>query len=147
GGVGEAVDLGMPLFDTAEVYGTEGIVGKALAAVPRDRVVIATKKLPPSPDHPDPVAELKQGLEQSLRRLRTDYVDIYFLHGVRSEQYRFAYDVLAPALSRLREQGKIRAVGITEAFSVDPGHQMLSQALEADCWYAMMVGSSLLNHS
>jgi L-galactose dehydrogenase len=145
--VRQAVDLGITLFDTAEVYGTESIVGKALEAVPRDQVVIATKKLPPSPDHPDPVTELKQGLEQSLRRLRTDHVDIYFLHGVRSEQYRFAYDVLAPALSRLREQGKIRAVGITEAFSVDPGHQMLRQALEADCWDVMMVGFNLLNQS
>ena len=122
--VRQALDLGITLFDTAEVYGTEAIVGRALEVVPRDQVVIATKKLPPSSDHPDPVGELKQGLEQSLRRLRTDYVDIYFLHGVRSEQYRFAHDVLAPVLLRLREQGKIRAVGITEAFVSDPGHRM-----------------------
>jgi aryl-alcohol dehydrogenase-like predicted oxidoreductase len=141
------VDLGITLFDTAEVYGTESIVGRALEAVPRDQVVIATKKLPPSPDHADPVRELKQGLEQSLRRLRTDSVDIYFLHGVRPKQYRFASDVLVPVLLRLREEGKIRAVGITEAFSVDPGHQMLRQALEADCWDVMMVGFNLLNQS
>jgi hypothetical protein len=107
--VRQAVDLGVTLFDTAEVYGTEAIVGKALQAVPRDQVVISTKKLPPPPDHPDPAGELKQGLEQSLRRLRTDSVDIYHLHGVRPEQYRFAYDVLAPVLLQMREEGKIRA--------------------------------------
>ncbi|HJY82489.1 MAG TPA: aldo/keto reductase [Candidatus Binatia bacterium] len=145
--VRQAVDLGITLFDTAEVYGTEGIVGKALETVSRDQVVIATKKLPPAANHPDAAGELKRGLEQSLRRLRTDYVDIYFLHGVRPEQYRFAYDVLAPVLLQLREAGKIRAVGITEAFSVDPGHQMLQQAVEAECWEVMMVGFSLLNPS
>jgi len=122
-------------------------VGKALATVPRDQVVISTKKLPPSPDHPDPVGELRQGLEHSLRRLRTDYVDIYHLHGVRPEQYRYAYDVLAPVLLRMREEGKLRAVGITEAFIPDPGHLMLQQALAAECWDVMMVGFNLLNPS
>ncbi len=145
--VQQALELGITLFDTAEVYGTEAIVGRALEAVPRDQVVISTKKLPPSPDHPDPVGELKQGLEQSLRRLRTDYVDIYHLHGVRPEHYRYAYNVLAPVLLRMRKEGKIRAVGITEAFSVDQRHQMLQQALEADCWDVMMVGFNLLNPS
>jgi len=145
--VRQALDLGITLFDTAEVYGTEAIVGKALEVVPRDQVVISTKKLPPSPDRSDPVGELKQGLEQSLRRLRTDHVDIYHLHGVRPEQYRHAYTVLAPVLLRMREEGKLRAVGITEAFIPDPGHQMLQQALAADCWDVMMVGFNLLNPS
>ncbi|MBI3800836.1 MAG: aldo/keto reductase [Deltaproteobacteria bacterium] len=145
--VRQAVDLGITLVDTAEMYGTEAIVGKALEAVPRDQVVISTKKLPPSPDRPDPVGELRQGLEQSLQRLRTDYVDIYHLHGVRPDHYRYAYNVLAPVLLRMREEGKIRAVGITEAFIFDPGHLTLQQALEADCWDVMMVGFNLLNQS
>jgi L-galactose dehydrogenase len=109
--------------------------------------VIATKKLPPSPERSDPVGELRRGLEQSLQRLRTDYVDVYFLHGVRPGQYRYAYDTLVPVLLRMREEGKIRAVGITEAFIPDPGHQMLQQAVQADCWDVMMVGFNLLNPS
>jgi aryl-alcohol dehydrogenase-like predicted oxidoreductase len=145
--VRRAVDLGINLIDTAEVYGTEAIVGKALADVPRDRVIVATKKLPPSPDHADPVGELKRGLEQSLRRLRTDYVDIYFLHGVRPQQYEYAYQTFVPVLMRLREAGKLRAVGITEAFIYDTQHHMLQQALAADCWDVMMVGFNLLNPS
>lgn len=143
----QALDLGITLFDTAEVYGTEALVGRALEAVPRDQVVISTKKLPPSPAHPDPVRELKQGLEHSLRRLKTDYVDIYHLHGVRPEQYNYAYNVLAPILLRMREEGKLRVVGITEAFIPDPGHLMLQQALEVECWDVMMVGFNLLNPS
>ena len=145
--VRQALDLDISLFDTAEVCGTEAIVGKALQAVPRDRVVISTKKLPPLPGHPDPVGELKRGLEQILRRLSTDYVDIYHLHGVRPEHYRYAQETLAPVLVRLRAEGKIRAVGITEAFIPDPGHQMLQQALKAECWDVMMVGFNLLNPS
>src|SRR5882672_7018270 len=145
--VRQALDLGINLIDTAEVYGTEAIVGKALQGITRDQVVVATKKLPPSSDHADPAGELKRGLEESLRRLRTDYIDIYFLHGVRSKQYRFAHETLAPVLLRMREEGKIRTVGVTEAFISDPQHRMLQQALTADCWDVMMVGFSLLNPS
>ncbi len=145
--VRRALDLGINLIDTAEVYGTEVIVGKALAGVPRDQVVVATKKLPPSPEQADPAGELRRGLEQSLRRLQTDYVDIYFLHGVRPAQYEYAYKTFVPVLMRLREEGKLRAVGITEAFIYDPQHLMLQQALTADCWDVMMVGLSLLNPS
>jgi len=66
---------------------------------------------------------------------------------VRPDHYRYAYEVLAPVLLRMREEGKIRAVGITEAFIFDPGHLTLQQALEADCWDVMMVGFNLLNQS
>ena len=145
--VRHALDLGINLIDTAEVYGTEAIVGNALQGVPRDQVVIATKKLPPSAKQDDPGGELRRGLEQSLRRLRTDYVDIYFLHGVRPEQYHYACETFTPVLLRLREEGKVRAVGITEAFIPDPQHRMLQDALQATCWDVMMVGFSLLNPS
>jgi L-galactose dehydrogenase len=145
--VRQALDLGVNLIDTAEVYGTESIVGEALKGMGRDRVIIATKKLLPSPTHTDPVGELRRGLEQSLQRLRTDYVDVYFLHGVRPEQYRYAYDALAPVLMRMQEEGKIRAAGITEAFIPDPQHRMLQSALEAPCWDVIMVGFSLVNPS
>ena len=145
--VRRALDLGINLIDTAEVYGTESIVGKALTEVSRDQVIVATKKLPPSSHHADPVGELRRGLEQSLRRLQTDYVDIYFLHGVRPEQYEYAYKTFVPVLLRLREEGKLRAVGITEAFINDPQHRMLQQAVTAECWDVMMVGFNLLNPS
>jgi aryl-alcohol dehydrogenase-like predicted oxidoreductase len=145
--VRRAMDLGINLLDTAEVYGTEPIVGKALAEVRRDQVFVATKKLPPSSDHADPVGELRRGLEKSLQRLQTDYVDIYFLHGVRPQHYEFAYQTLVPVLQQMRDEGKLRAIGVTEAFISDPQHRMLQQAVTADCWDVMMVGFSLLNPS
>lgn len=144
--VRRAIDMGVNLIDTADVYGTEGVVGKALEAVPRDRVVISTKRLPPL-GQPDPVAELKRGLEQSLRRLKTDYVDIYHLHSVKREQYTAVSGKLVPALFQLRQEGKIRFLGITEAFREEFGHDMLRLALEDDFWDVMMVGFNILNQS
>ncbi len=47
----------------------------------------------------------------------------------------------------MRDQGKIRFVGITEAFELDPGHTMLQDALRDDCWDVMMVGFNLLNQT
>ena len=58
-----AMDLGVNFIDTAQTYGTEPIVGKAIAGVPRDRLVISTKKTLPAEDHPDPGAEIIKGLE------------------------------------------------------------------------------------
>ena len=145
--VRKALDLGVNLLDTAESYGTEEIVGAAIRGVPRDRVVVSTKKTLPEPDDPDPAATIRSGLEASLKRLGTDYVDLYHLHGVGAARYDFAAGVLAPALVRLRETGKIRAVGITEEFPANPRHEMLQRCLHDPCWDAVMVGFNLLNPS
>lgn len=141
-----ALDQGVNFVDTAEAYGTEAIVGEALSAVPREQVVISTKKTVRGESAPT-AAELVASLEQSLRRLRTDYVDIYHLHGVPPEQYADLRERLVPPLLRLREQGKIRFLGITEAFLNDPTHLMLRQALVDDLWDVVMVGFNLLNQS
>jgi aryl-alcohol dehydrogenase-like predicted oxidoreductase len=91
--------------------------------------------------------DLRRGLEESLRRLRTDYVDVYQLHGVRPDHYEHARDALVPCLMELREEGKIRFLGITEVFGADPEHRMLSRALQDDCWDVAMVGFNILNQS
>ncbi|MEK7341686.1 MAG: aldo/keto reductase [Candidatus Binatota bacterium] len=145
--VRQALDMGVNLLDTAEVYGTEEIVGKALEGIPRDRVIISTKKAFPLRDPKDPVGELRKSLEQSLRRLRTDYIDIYHAHGVEPQEYPYVLDKLVPELLRLKEQGKIRFLGITEAFVEDTKHHMLQQALEDDYWDVVMVGFNILNQS
>jgi aryl-alcohol dehydrogenase-like predicted oxidoreductase len=145
--VRQALDMGINILDTAEVYGTESIVGRAVRDVPRDQVVISTKRFPPSPNTTNPDGELRRGLEQSLRKLRTDYVDIYHLHGITPEQYPYSLNTLAPALMKLREEGKIRCLGITEAFVPDSGHQMLHRAVEDGCWDVVMVGFNMLNQT
>lgn len=145
--VRQALDMGVNLLDTAEVYGTEEIVGKALEEISRDRVIISTKKAFPLRDPKDPVGELRKSLEQSLRRLRTDYIDIYHAHGVEPEDYAYASTKLLPVLLKMRQEGKIRFVAISEAFVEDPAHSMLQQALDNNHWDVVMAGFNMLNQS
>lgn len=145
--VRHALDLGVNFIDTAEAYGTEPLVGEALRDVDRQTVILSTKKSPTEDNQPINAARLTLGLEQSLARLQTDYVDIYHLHGVRADRYDHAVDELVPALLRLREQGKIRFLGITEHFGGDTGHAMMSRAVRDDYWDVVMVGFSILNQS
>ena len=143
----QAIDLGINFLDTAQNYGTESVVGKAIAGLARERLVISTKKTLPSADHPNPETEVRKGLEQSLKALRTEYIDVYHLHGVEPKDYEFAKKRLMPAMIRLREQGKIRFIGVTEGFVQDPSHEMLRKSLEEDLWDVVMVGFNLLNPS
>jgi myo-inositol catabolism protein IolS len=102
-----ALDAGVNLFDTAEGYGngdSESVLGRALAGR-RHEAVIATKV---SGSHLAGAA-LQQACERSLRRLQTDYIDLYQIHwpnrNVPSEE-------TWGALEKLREQGKVRAIGV-----------------------------------
>ncbi|HEX9444650.1 MAG TPA: aldo/keto reductase [Candidatus Binatia bacterium] len=145
--VRQAFDLGVNFLDTAEVYGTEEIVGQALAALPREQVIISTKMKFPPDDKRDPPGEVRKSLERSLKSLGTDYVDIYHVHGVEPGEYEFAATEILPALLRLREEGKVRFIGVTEAFVDDMSHRMLEQAVEDGHWDVVMVGFNLLNQS
>lgn len=140
-----AIDLGINFFDTAEWYGTEVVVGKAIAGVPRDRVVISTKKNLVPEDHADPEGEIRLSLEQSLKNLGTDYVDVYHVHGAEPKDYANALERHLPTMLRLREEGKLRFIGITERFVVDSAHAMAERAVRDNCWDVVMVGFNLLN--
>ena len=144
--VDAALDLGINFIDTARAYGTEAAVGKAIRGR-RDRVVLSTKALPAGAAGPLGAAELRDSLDLSLERLGTDYVDVFHLHGVLADQYDHCVDVLLPELTRAREAGKIRFVGITERFGVDMRHAMLARALPDDHFDVIMVGHNLLNPS
>lgn len=138
--VERALDLGINLIDTARAYGTEEIVGRAIQGK-RDQVVLSTKALLETGD------SLRESLEKSLKRLQTDYVDVFFLHGVTAEQYkRVGEDAIADLLA-LRDEGKLRHLAISERFAEDPGHEMLPLALADDVWDVVMVGFSILNPS
>ena len=145
--VKQGLDLGINFLDTAQTYGTEPIVARAIGGVPRDRLVISTKKTLPLEDNPDPENEVSKGLEQSLKLLGTDYIDVYHLHGVEPKDYGFAKERLLPVMRRLKEQGKIRFIGVTEGFVLDPSHQMLQSSLAEDVWDVVMVGFNMLNPS
>jgi aryl-alcohol dehydrogenase-like predicted oxidoreductase len=139
------MDAGINLLDTAEVYGTEEIVGKATRSR-RDDVVIATKAWWQNREgairSPNAVTH---ALDASLERLGTDHVDVYFLHGVTPDVYEDVAAALVPTLQRLRDEGKVRFMGVTEHFGSDTTHVMLQRALQDDWIDVVMLGFSILN--
>lgn len=117
-----AVDQGCNFFDTAEAYNagaSEASLGLALQGIPRDQVIIGTK-VSPSNTQPD---KLKEHCEASLRRLRTDYVDLYMVHWPitrHSIQHFTGENMVIPqvpeafdTLMRLKQAGKIRHIGVS----------------------------------
>lgn len=138
-----AIDLGVNFLDTAEVYGTEEIVGAAVQAYDRDRLVISTKALFKGSD--DTEETVTRRVEASLKRLGLDYVDVFHFHAVGPAAYEHHRDVLAPALLKLKEQGKVRHVGITETGPRDPEQKMLARAVEEAPWEVIMLAYSLVN--
>jgi aryl-alcohol dehydrogenase-like predicted oxidoreductase len=145
--VRRALELGVNFIDTAEAYGTETIVGKALAGVPRDQVVISTKKNVFRQGELVGPDAFVAGVEGCLQRLGVDFVDVFHLHGVRPQHYDHARTQIVPAVLRLQEQGLIRHLGITESFGEDTRHAMLARALDDPWWDVMMVGFNLLNQT
>ncbi len=147
-----ALDMGITFFDTAAVYGTEDIVGAGLKGV-RDQVVISTKALVHAPGKPATGTDMasprqiRESLEQSLKNLQTDYVDVFHLHGVTPDQYAYCVEHLVPEMVRMREQGKIRHFGITERFIIDTDHAMLQKALADSFWDVVMIGFNMINPS
>ncbi len=145
GVVNHALDLGVNFFDTARAYGTEEVVGRCVAGR-RDDVVISTKAMYVDRDlNYLPPEKLIESLEKSLRRMNTDYVDVFSLHGVVPEYLDHCIDVLVPALQREVEKGKIRFIGVTESFMHDPAHEMLKRAIPSDLFDVVMVGFNFLN--
>jgi L-galactose dehydrogenase len=137
-----AVDLGVNFLDTAEAYGTEEIVGAAARHYDRDKLVISTKAVCSTSDTAETVT---RRVEASLSRLGLDYVDIFHFHAVSPAAYEHHRDVLAPALVRLKEQGKVRHVGITETSPNDPEQKMLARAIQEAPWEVIMLAYSLMN--
>lgn len=115
--VHEALDLGINLIDVSPYYGltkAETVLGKALASIPRDQVVLSTKAGRYGDDRFDFSAErITRSVEESMRRLNVDYIDILHLHDIEFGRMEQIIEESIPALYRLKEQGKIRYVGVT----------------------------------
>ena len=143
----QAMELGVNLFDTAAAYGTESVLGKALKSVPRDRAVICTKA-PFNVSTPNSTAAgAVASLDNSLRELGTDCVDVYQLHGVPPHAYEHARDEIAPALLKERDKGKFRFLGITETAPHDLQHDSLHRAAADGIWDVVMVGFSMMHQN
>lgn len=117
----KAIDLGVNHFDTAEMYGmgaNEALLGEAFAGK-RDKVVIATKFGPLRDKSTGEFvgidgseANARRAVEESLSLLKTDYIDLYYMH--RMDQSRPIEETVG-AMAKLVEEGKIRAIGLSEA--------------------------------
>jgi aryl-alcohol dehydrogenase-like predicted oxidoreductase len=146
-----AADRGVTLFDTAQAYGfgaSERLLAKALASHQRDHVVIATKGgLRPTAAggvaRDASPAWIRQGVDESLGALGTDYIDLYQLHWPDPAT---PFEATADALAELVAQGKIRHVGVSnydagqiETFSavlpvetVQPPYHLFRRGIEAE---------------
>jgi aryl-alcohol dehydrogenase-like predicted oxidoreductase len=141
----EAVGLGVNFIDTAPSYGTEGVVGRALKTIPRDQVVIATKSPIHRGDEWWTPARVVASLDNSLRLMGTDHVDVFNLHGVEADEYDHAFNNIAPALIEQKAKGKIRHIGITENPINDFTNAMLARAVNDPVWDVFMVGFHMLH--
>lgn len=160
-----AVERGITLIDTAPVYGfghSEEIVGKALAGGLRGKVQIATKLGLAWKDgkvfRDSRPARIRQEIEDSLRRLRTDAIDLYQVHWPDLET---PFEDTARVLEELRKEGKIRAIGVSnyspaqmDAFravasldAVQPPYNLFEREIETDVLpYAARTGLTVLSY-
>ena len=165
----EAMDLGVEHFDTAELYGVgsanESLLGEAFADR-RDRVFIATKFGPTRNPETGAYTGLdgsrencRRAVEGSLRRLRTDVIDLYYLHRVDP---RTPIEETVAAMAELVDEGKVRAIGLSEAAgdtilraaavhpiaAVQSEYSIFSRDIEADVIPACReTGASLVAYS
>ncbi|MDF2690775.1 MAG: aldo/keto reductase [Gammaproteobacteria bacterium] len=121
--VRRAIELGVNLFDTADVYGphtNEEFLGKIFADYPRDTLVIATKggilrdpKDPTKRGTDNSPEYMRSAIEASLKRLNTSYIDLYYVHRIANEGRDI--EATMAALAELVKEGKIRHIGLSEA--------------------------------
>ena len=141
----EAVDLGINLIDTAAAYGTEGVVGRALTSLQRDQVVISTKSTVRLDGDRVTPEGLVASIDNSLRIMGIEYIDVFNLHGVHPDDYGYALETLAPVLDAEKRKGKIRHLGVTEAAIVDNTNEMLKRALQDPVWEVFMVAFHMMH--
>ncbi|HII0760979.1 TPA: aldo/keto reductase [Staphylococcus aureus] len=121
--VRQAINHGINLLDTAYIYGperSEELVGEVVKEYPREQIKIATKGSHEFDEnqevHQNNQPEyLKQQVENSLKRLQTDYIDLYYIHFPDDNTPK---DQAVAVLQELKEQGKIKAIGVSN-FTLD----------------------------
>jgi myo-inositol catabolism protein IolS len=132
-----AFDKGVTSFDTAELYGaghSEEVVGRALREI-RKKCIIATKISP----HHLRNADVRTTIGESLFRLNTDYIDLYYIHSPSKE---IPIEETMAMLVKLKEEGVIRAIGVSN-FSLE----QLKAALEFGRIDAVQMEYNLLSRN
>ena len=112
-----ALDLGMNFIDTSPYYGrgmSEVLLGVALRGVPRDRYYLGTKLGRYDAAHFDFSARrVVESVDVSLHRLGVDYLDVVLCHDIEFVDMRQIVDETLPALRKVRDQGKVRFIGVS----------------------------------
>lgn len=112
-----AIDLGMNFIDTSPFYGrgmSEIMLGLGLKGIPRDKYLLGSKLGRYSDRHFDFSAKrVEESVHISLQRMGTDYLDVMLLHDVEFVPLPQIWEETLPAVLKLKEQGKVRAVGFS----------------------------------
>jgi aryl-alcohol dehydrogenase-like predicted oxidoreductase len=147
-----ALDAGINFIDTASGYDqgdSERVLGIALRG--HEDVLVETKYCPYDSYLPEAVYNgspqaLIASVEESLRRLQRDHIDVLLGHGMRSLDTleRFTMDGCYAAMLRLREQGKVRYIGISELSEADGTHKVLQHAVPSGLFDVVMLTINLL---
>jgi len=147
-----AIAAGINFIDTATGYDggeSERVLGQALQG--HDDVLVETKYCPydsylPSATYVGTPQALIASAEESLRRLRRDHLDVFLGHGMRSVETleRFMADGCYEAMLKLREQGKVRFIGISELSEADGTHQVLQRAVPSGAFDVVMLTVNFL---
>ena len=132
--VDRAMEMGVNLLDTADTYdkgASEEILGKILKGR-RDRIILATKFWAPMYDRPNgggcSRVHIMQAVEDSLRRLQTDHIDLYQLHHPDSNT---PVEEVLSTMDTLVKQGKIRYIGVSNHYSWQMAHMLGVSALHS----------------
>lgn len=115
--VHEAIDQGINLIDVSPYYGltkAETVLGNALKEIPRDTYLLSSKAGRYGEDEFDfSKQSILTSVENSLKRLHTEYLDFLFLHDIEFGSFEEVMEEGIPALQQLKEQGKIRYFGVS----------------------------------
>lgn len=145
-----AIDSGINYIDVSPYYGltrAETVLGQAIAQIPRNKFLLSSKAGRYGESEFDFTAKrIFSSVEESLQRLKTDYLDILFLHDIEFVESGIILEEAVPALHKLKEQGKIRFGGIS-GLPLALFEQMLPQ-IQVDvilsyCHYALNDNSLL----
>jgi aryl-alcohol dehydrogenase-like predicted oxidoreductase len=120
-----AYSLGLRYYDTAPAYAaSEKVVGEFVQSVERNSIFLATKTRLPHPTTPSEVRDhLLRSLDESLKRLKTQFLDLYFLHDIEALDHVLTQGGVVELMTRLKQQGIIRFCGVATR-----SHALLEQA-------------------